>query len=487
MFSADGDSQSFMFLRSGESDAADSLREIKRDHERDINLKEVSNDNVDNDILSKETLHRIDFQLERSPSASNHPNLYNSELDTLDHSVRNLVEEKENKREKEEETNDPNYMKQNESDQHQKSAVNSETSILDKRFGGVDMQANQQSKSTETLVLAAQSQSSALRGNYNRPVNQVRSSAALNQQSKEQRIAFDVRNSPKYPIRNISVTDRTRNSATPEIPLQFPLNITDPNQIILSNGKNVLKGKVTKSGNVNHGTIYGEPILPTTTRPLTQEIVDNIAANMEVRFDVLEDFERAVITLRNKGPTPIERNQWSMYVCITTGMELGHLVHRPEGYILPQAKSIKLTHLNGCSYKVEPARDFKAILPGKSLEFMVHIGATLARSDLAPRWYIAAEGLEPRTISSTADENLNFVFFRTKRNSWNSFGNNDAVDFGKAPLLVIPTPSQTVSLNESMKLSIDDNWVVFGGPELVEETSFLAGTCDCLFTLRWLI
>ena len=117
MFSADGDSQSFMFLRSGESDAADSLREIKRDHERDINLKEVSNDN-DNDILSKETLHRIDFQLERSPSASNHPNSYHSELDTLDHSVRNLAEEKENKREKEEETNHPNYMKQNESDQH---------------------------------------------------------------------------------------------------------------------------------------------------------------------------------------------------------------------------------------------------------------------------------------------------------------------------------------------------------------------------------
>ena len=224
-----------------------------------------------------------------------------------------------------------------------------------------------------------------------------------------------------------------------------------------------------------------DKILPTTAKRFTQEDLNNMAANMQVRFEVLEDISTAEVSLINKGISPIEGKLWSIHFCVTTGIELSHLAHRPDGYVLPSQKSIRLTHFNGCTYRLEPTRDFKAILPGKALKFVVHIGRTLAKSDLVPRWYITADGLEPRTISNTADENLDFVVLSKRKNAWDRFGNNDVTDLKKAPLLVVPTPLEIVELNESMKLSIDSQWVVLGEPEMEEETSFLAGKLVCRF------
>ncbi|CAH3123237.1 unnamed protein product [Porites lobata] len=225
------------------------------------------------------------------------------------------------------------------------------------------------------------------------------------------------------------------------------------------------------------GVVKQTSFLPTTpTVPLTQHIIDSIAQNMEVRFQILQSFNSAVITLINKGSALIGGNLWAIYMCLATGLELGHLVHREDGYVLPDKKSIKLTHLSGCSFKIEPTKDFKAIPPGKSIEIMVHIGLTESRSDLAPRWYVAADGLEPRIIPNTASEELDFVFFPPKRRkSWDSFVNCDAADLGSAPLLVIPTPSEVFGFNATNKLSVDGNWIVFGEPGLEDETSFLAG------------
>ena len=223
-----------------------------------------------------------------------------------------------------------------------------------------------------------------------------------------------------------------------------------------------------------------DKILPTTAKSLTQEDLNNIAENMQVQFKVLEDIRTAEISLKNKGISPIEGTLWCIHFCVTTGIELDHLAHRPEGYVLPGEKSIKLTHFNGCTYKLEPTRDFEAILPGNALKFVVHIGATLARSDLAPRWYVAADGLEPRTISNTADESLDFVVLAERKKAWDRFGNNDVTDLKKAPLLVVPTPLEIVGLNKSMKLFIDSEWVVLGEPGLEEETGFLAGTASLL-------
>ena len=251
----------------------------------------------------------------------------------------------------------------------------------------------------------------------------------------------------------------------------------DPEHVIPPDEKRSTGRTNMKSSIVDKSIAQKDKILPTTTKPFTQDVINRIAEDMEVRFEVLEDIRTAEITLRNKGSMPIERGQWSVHFCITTGMELDHLAHRPEGYVLPDEKSIKLTHFNGCAYKLEPTRDFKAILPGNSLKFRVHIGPTLARSDLAPRWYVTADldGIEPRVIANTADETLDFVFLSNRKKPLDRFVNNDVADLGKAPLLVIPTPLAILRLNESKKLVIDDEWIALGEPGLEEETSFLAG------------
>lgn len=287
-------------------------------------------------------------------------------------------------------------------------------------------------------------------------------STGINAQGHETLQTLQTNTSLKTQINNIFLTERKK------------LGTGNPNRV-MSYVQSVAKDNMTRTGANRQSTANVKPALPTTLPALSQSIVDSIATNMEVRFEVLENFHTGVFTLRNKGRTPIERNGWSMHVCITTGMELGYLQHRPQGFILPSKKSLKFTHLNGCSYKVEPTRDFETIFPGKSLEFAVHIGTTSVKSDVAPRWYIAAEGFEPRTISNTASEQLDFVVIPNKWKSWDGFRNNDVADLGKAPLLVIPTPAQIVKSKESKKLSIEGDWVVFGEPGLEEETSFLAG------------
>lgn len=425
--STDNDPSSFISVGGYQPGVADLWKEVIADKGLDkIHLKEVSNEG-EGEHLSKGTLQRrIDAQLERIADANNlqltdilsKPNFRGEHEDEANHLTKEL----------------------------QKSVVESETSTLQKRIrDGDDVQANTAVKFTTTTI--ATQGTSPLLGNSCISIKpHLSPSDSLNPRSQLKENTSNI-------AANISLTDETK------------LNTT--NEQIIS--------KISTSGITSQSTGHVKPTLQTTIPPLNQDNVDSIATNMEVRFEVLEDFHMAVITLQNKGPTPIERNRWAMYVCLMNGMELGRLVHKPEGYVLPRAKSLKLTHLNGCSYKIEPTRDFPAILPGKSLEFTVNIGATIARSDVAPRWYIASEGLEPRIISSTASEKLDFALIPKRRKFFDTFRNNDVADLGKAPLLLIPTPAQIIGLNESQKLSIDGDWIVFGEPGLEEETSFLAG------------
>lgn len=236
---------------------------------------------------------------------------------------------------------------------------------------------------------------------------------------------------------------------------------------------NRTSSKVLNRSNADMSTPV-QPALLTSMSALTQSVLDSIAANMVVRFEVLNNFEKAVISLRNGGRTKIERNRWAMYICLFRGMEHDQLAHNPRGYVLPGAKSIKVTHMNGCAYKIEPTKDFQTIFPDKSLEFMVRIGNTDVKSEVSPRWYIAADGLEPRVIPNTANEQLDFVLIPPK-NAFDRFKHHDVADLGKAPLLVIPTPWQISAMNESNKLLIDDSWIVAGEQGLEEETIFLAG------------
>ncbi|XP_020609952.1 uncharacterized protein LOC110048519 [Orbicella faveolata] len=111
----------------------------------------------------------------------------------------------------------------------------------------------------------------------------------------------------------------------------------------------------------------------------TQDEINYLASNMEVRYDVLSNLLPipngsfptflSQITLTNKGSLPIRHGNWAVYFCNIRLVEPEHLKHNPTGYVIPGNYGIKFTHINGCIHKFETTSDFKEIAAGDSFTF----------------------------------------------------------------------------------------------------------------------
>lgn len=223
---------------------------------------------------------------------------------------------------------------------------------------------------------------------------------------------------------------------------------------------------------------------------MCQEDIDNMANNMKIYFDVLSS-SAAQITIYNSGQKPIVKGKWAIYVCVILGVfDYDQLANNPEGIVPSGNSNLKMTHINGCLYKFEPLDQFRPLLEGKYIKIQFKITEVLrARSDLAPNWYVASEGLKPRTIVNTAGEDLSFVF-ASQKPKWDPFKAKIIPDLGYAPYAVIPTPKTVVIADQAEKVIIEpDKWYVYGQKGLENEVKFLAGIClqfrlfACLFML----
>ena len=141
---------------------------------------------------------------------------------------------------------------------------------------------------------------------------------------------------------------------------------------------------------------------------LCQADIDNMATNLNLYFDVLSP-GRAQITLFNRGTQPIRKAKWAIYICLLGIIQEQQLTNNPRGYVLPGGSNLKITHLSGCLYKLEPVGHFQLIAPEDRLKVQFNTTLIRARSNLTPNWYVASEGLEPRIIANTAGEDLSFV------------------------------------------------------------------------------
>lgn len=212
---------------------------------------------------------------------------------------------------------------------------------------------------------------------------------------------------------------------------------------------------------------------------MCQEDIDNMANNMKIYFDVLSP-SAAQITLYNSGQKPIVKGKWAIYVCVILGVfDFDQLANNPEGIVPSGDSNLKMTHIVGCLYKFEPLNRFRPLRQGKTIKIQFKITEFLrARSDLAPNWYVAAEGLKPRTIANTAGEDLNFVFTFQKL-TWDPFKAKVIPDLGYAPYPVIPTPKRVVFADQDRKVIIEpDMWYVYGQKGLENEVNFVAGMSD---------
>ncbi|XP_078382339.1 beta-hexosaminidase-like [Oculina patagonica] len=211
---------------------------------------------------------------------------------------------------------------------------------------------------------------------------------------------------------------------------------------------------------------------PNTTRAKTGFCLRNDANNLKLYFDVLSP-GRAQITLSNRGPYPIRNGKWAIYICLLGIIQEQQLTNNPAGYVLPGGSNLKITHLSGCLYQLEPLSQFQAIAPGDLIKVQFNTTLVRVRSNLTPNWYIASEGLEPRTIANTAGEDLSFVFSFDKL-TWDSFGAPSATDLGRSPYMVIPTPDVVFITDKTKKVSVEKDWRVYGEKGLENEVNFLA-------------
>ena len=103
---------------------------------------------------------------------------------------------------------------------------------------------------------------------------------------------------------------------------------------------------------------------------------------------------RAIITLTNNGPALTSRN-WAIY------MSNVHATLKID------SDRFRFTHVNGDLTRLEPTDKFTGIGAGESIAIpLINEYWQLFITDVMPRWYVTADGAEPRIIASTDTEDL---------------------------------------------------------------------------------
>ena len=219
-----------------------------------------------------------------------------------------------------------------------------------------------------------------------------------------------------------------------------------------------------------------------------------MARYVKLRYDVIDNFAdpatfRAKITLTNTGSdiAPGNAVTWSLYFTHSSLIEPDRI--RPDGAEL-EGTGLRVYNVKGYLYKIEPTGAFPGIRTNEEFEIAFRAsGASVARTDAMPNWYVVSPNARPRTIESTFGESLAFVgafdtekkYKRQPDDLYSPFTATDRFnlwqyDMQSAVKQVIPTPySQNLDTSRTMKIRGSGWVVVVGRDELISEGQFLAG------------
>lgn len=241
-------------------------------------------------------------------------------------------------------------------------------------------------------------------------------------------------------------------------------------------------------------------LAPVLIRGIEQSDINYMVSNLKVRYDVIDNLQtslknerktfRAQITLTNEGAVDISTGDWALYLCSIRMIEQENTAHNSQGYDLPGGQGISVTHINGCLFKFAPNKDFQTMKHNDSLVLVFNTSFwSVSKTDVMPNWYIAADGLQARTISSSAGEKLSFVGpFETSK-KWKRFTSDlydpytpekrlelgFVKDLKRAPNIVIPTPVEVKQDNTKRKAYFGTgDWIVVAAKELDAEAKYLA-------------
>ena len=235
---------------------------------------------------------------------------------------------------------------------------------------------------------------------------------------------------------------------------------------------------------------------------MNQEQLKTLGQGLDIVYRVNDNLSAghsysASIIIINRCQTPLPSTNWTIYFCHDRMIQPVFLPS-PEGYVFQDIK-VKINHVNGCLFQLEPVNGFKGLMENDSMEINFHAKAySVARSDLFPNWYITFEDKEPELIASTVGEKLTFVEPFKHPVQWKRFDyelpsggtkydfydpftpevrfdQNKAVNIGRAGKFIIPTPKDC-QVNESNFVNLKENtWTVVMDKPFVTEACYLAG------------
>ncbi|ESO84391.1 hypothetical protein LOTGIDRAFT_168843 [Lottia gigantea] len=235
---------------------------------------------------------------------------------------------------------------------------------------------------------------------------------------------------------------------------------------------------------------------------MTQDKLDYMAHFMDIKYEVLDNFRdnlrlfEAQITFTNRGQEPLPGAEWELIWCQLNLAEPDSLPSE-NGAIIEKYK-VKLSHLQGCMFKLEPISGFRSIRPGEKRRIRyVSENYSVAKSDTYPNWYLASKGLEERVVEGTTGESLSFVGEFDQPNKWKRYDyktekaeghdrydpftpraryvlNSDVKDLGRPTKLIIPTPVK-INVDTSATLNLETrDWQIVSPPVFYNEAQYLA-------------
>lgn len=241
-------------------------------------------------------------------------------------------------------------------------------------------------------------------------------------------------------------------------------------------------------------------LAPVLIRGIEQSDINYMVSNLKVRYEVIDNLQtslmdesktyRAQITLTNEGAVDITTGDWALFLCSIRMIEQDKTAHNSQGFIFPGGQGITVTHINGCLFKFAPNKDFQTMKHNDSLVLAFNASFWCAsKTDVMPNWYIAADGLQARTIISSAGEKLSFVGpFETSK-KWKRFPSDLydpytpekrlelglVKDLEGAPNVVVPTPVELEQDKTKRKAFFGTgDWIVVAPKELDTEAKYLA-------------
>jgi len=232
---------------------------------------------------------------------------------------------------------------------------------------------------------------------------------------------------------------------------------------------------------------------------ITSSDLNQLGEGLDVKYSVLDNTQddartfRGALSLTNTSQQALPATGWGIY--------FSHIRMIKS----LSTSAVKVTHVNGDVFKLEPTQQFKPLKPGQSFNVEFDAGDwQIAKTDIMPNWYLVSEdnGQEiTALITSTSNkingkipvkphEELPFVSDFDTAKKWKRYDSDTITDFynpfttkdrfdRNADLSivdnvngVVPTPASIIVGSDT--ITLDHTWVVVFDDGYEEQAKYLA-------------